>query len=272
MVRHRSGQTLEALSIGAGVSSALVGSRPGRVVGVFSSGLYVVSDSHIFAVADQRVPAGPVHLIVDRPIGPVREGTRVQFSGGTIDIGTVRIDLHNVEPWRPAHPSAADLEVARPILAAVLTPDQVVPDLTSVWHEAMTCIAQRDLHRLQTLTGGRGGGLTPSGDDLLAGVVLFDAFENPHPSRLARRVELMARTKTTNLSLTFLHWAAIGHSIAPVHALFDAATTGEQQAVRDVVGAVDRVGGSSGRALLAGIAAAAQQPSGRCPSGQFVFN
>lgn len=95
---------------------------------------------------------------------------------------------------------------------------------------------------------GRGGGLTPSGDDLLcgyaAGLVLFGGR-----SQEAGAIAREAGPRTTLLSATLLNCAARGELPSPAHAFLE----------RGDPGPLHRFGHSSGRALLVGLALAGSQ-------------
>jgi len=107
---------------------------------------------------------------------------------------------------------------------------------------------------------GRGPGLTPEGDDLLAGAAAVAAAAGdplPLPPRL--------RELTTPLSATLLGLAAAGAAARPVHALLDLDEADWHTALR----ALERLGASSGRALALGAGAAAaalgaRRPAARC--------
>jgi len=92
---------------------------------------------------------------------------------------------------------------------------------------------------------GRGGGLTPSGDDILcgyaAGLVLF-AGRKTEAEEIART----ARGRTTLLSSTLLDCASRGELPSPAHAFLEEGDPGPLR----------RFGHSSGRALLVGLALA----------------
>jgi hypothetical protein len=95
---------------------------------------------------------------------------------------------------------------------------------------------------------GRGAGLTPEGDDLLAGACAAAAAAGaslPLPPDL--------RAHTTALSATLLELAAAGAAPRPVHALLDLSNQRWRGALRDL----DRLGASSGRAIALGVGAAA---------------
>lgn len=90
---------------------------------------------------------------------------------------------------------------------------------------------------------GRGGGLTPAGDDLLAGYAA--ALTLYHGRRLeAEAIAGAASARTNSLSATLLRHAARGELPEPAHALLE----------RGDPGPLHRFGHSSGRALMVGLA------------------
>jgi len=95
---------------------------------------------------------------------------------------------------------------------------------------------------------GRGAGLTPEGDDLLAGAAAVAAAVGD-PLTLPPQL----RDLTTVLSATLLELAAAGAAARPVHALLDLDREDWRAALRDLV----RLGASSGRAMALGAGAAA---------------
>jgi hypothetical protein len=103
---------------------------------------------------------------------------------------------------------------------------------------------------------GRGPGLTPEGDDLLAGVAAALAAargpaarwpEAPSPRRL--------RALTTPLSATLLELAAAGRVVEPIRALLDLTPAGER-AWPAAMRRLERIGHSTGPACAAGVGAA----------------
>ena len=95
---------------------------------------------------------------------------------------------------------------------------------------------------------GRGPGLTPEGDDLLAGACVTAAAAGD-PLALPPGL----RTLTTPLSATLLELAAAGAGAAPVHALLELTSERWPAALRELEG----LGASSGRAMALGVGAAA---------------
>jgi hypothetical protein len=103
-------------------------------------------------------------------------------------------------------------------------------------------------HRAALALLGRGPGLTPEGDDLLAGACVTAAAAGDPlvlPSGL--------RALTTPLSATLLELAAAGAGPKPVHALLH---LGDER-WRGALSELEGLGASSGRAIALGVGAAA---------------
>jgi Protein of unknown function (DUF2877) len=94
---------------------------------------------------------------------------------------------------------------------------------------------------------GRGAGLTPEGDDLLAGACAVAAAAG---APLALPSDL--RERTTALSATLLELAAAGAAPRPLHAVLDVRDERWPAALRELEG----LGSSSGRAIALGAALA----------------
>ena len=95
---------------------------------------------------------------------------------------------------------------------------------------------------------GRGAGLTPEGDDLLAGACAVAAAAG---ATLALPPDL--RERTTALSATLLELAAAGAAPQPLHTVLDLSSGDWRGALTALVG----LGASSGRAIALGAGAAA---------------
>jgi hypothetical protein len=126
----------------------------------------------------------------------------------------------------------------------------VPADLQRQWHAVQGAVAADDLLAARRLLEGRGGGLTPTGDDVLAGLLLVRAWrgEDEHVLQGVAR-----DTATTTLSRSFLAWAARGESVAPVHDLVACAAVHDRPAFDHAVTTISAIGSSSGTALLWGI-------------------
>jgi len=101
---------------------------------------------------------------------------------------------------------------------------------------------------------GRGPGLTPSGDDALAGALLV-----AHALGAGEALPDAVRTRlaaTTAVSAALLAAAADGYAAHPVVALVDAAVAADPDAVRRALPAVLAIGHTSGADTVTGIRAA----------------
>jgi hypothetical protein len=107
---------------------------------------------------------------------------------------------------------------------------------------------------------GHGPGLTPSGDDLLAGFLIGAAAFGVDASALRHAIGVLAPARTTALSAALLRHAARGECIDELAAVA-AVLTGQPSAlaVRQQAGRLLSVGHSSGAALALGLVIAAER-------------
>lgn len=99
---------------------------------------------------------------------------------------------------------------------------------------------------------GRGNGLTPAGDDALAGALLVACALGRHQ---ALATAVLANThRTTSLSAALLRAAADGYAAPPVVAYVTAVMRGDRGAAARWRPRVEAIGHGSGRDLIAGMA------------------
>ena len=134
-----------------------------------------------------------------------------------------------------------------------------------VWPLVENALKRADLKEAGKQIQGLGEGLTPTGDDVLAGLLLFAHWTDPGsptPARIAQQVT------TSQLSKCFLEWAAVGQNIQPVHdlleAAFQVATIADcskvgavEQRLKHTIDVVTSIGHSSGQGILSGLGLAA---------------
>jgi hypothetical protein len=241
---------LRPLVVGSGVDAAHVEGAHGTVVGTFRHGCYVQVGGDVYAIAGPAVAPGPIHLIVAEPPARVTEGRTVWRDGARLHSSQWQVELGGAALFAPWRPGRAGLHHAAAALGSMLESLAVPADLQRRWHSVRSAVAAGDLVASRELLEGRGGGLTPTGDDVLAGLLLVHAWRGVDEDTLLR----VARdTATTNLSRSFLAWAARGQSVAPVHDLVACAARHDRPAFDHAVGTVSAIGGSSGTALLWGI-------------------
>ena len=276
--------TVAAVSVGEAVLEAVAGRFVGRVSGVFADGFYVSGSSRaLFAVLGPRHWPGPLHLVVEELSVRPSLNDRLSVSGGVLAAGPLRVRLDGAPRWAPSLPERLEVDPAAWLGVAAevgsgrcdragagagraawpsvirLTDAALAP----VWGTVSDDLRRGDLDAVFRRLEGRGAGLTPSGDDVLAGVLLVYAIE---PSRRSDLTELAQSARTTRLSRAFLRWAAAGRSIQPAHRLLDAAAAGDHAGMRGAARSLASLGATSGRALVAGIAlAAAELPAAIAP-------
>ncbi len=103
---------------------------------------------------------------------------------------------------------------------------------------------------------GEGPGLTPAGDDVVAGGLAVCELRG-HAAALLAVSEILARARvaTTSLSAALLSCAAAGQ-VVPEAARFLASLCGKEEGVGDALSKLRSVGTTSGTALAFGIVAA----------------
>jgi hypothetical protein len=108
------------------------------------------------------------------------------------------------------------------------------------------------LRRGAARLAGLGSGLTPAGDDFLAGAMLWAWLAHSHPSEFCRTVIAAAAPRTTTLSAAFLRAAAGGECNAPWHTMLTALEGGMEEILAPSVQEVLAHGATSGADALAG--------------------
>lgn len=244
--------------------------------GVFRLAAYLRFGDRILALCGPGVEPGPLHLRLDR-LPPLAVGQVARRTAGRLVVDMVTpagperlsVDLGRAPRWEPPVVDAAALRRA----AASRTPGPRPHDLAAVAGlpgalvdaAADELAGTGDLVALARLVGGLGPGLTPAGDDLLAGVLVADAALHPQAGAARHDAAVTAAARTNDVAAAFLRWAAAGQCIRPVHDVLLAVAAGDsggEVAARHRVG---RIGASSGAALLLGLdlalAAGASRPA-----------
>lgn len=191
-----------------------------------------------------------------RPVS-ARPVSSVTVSSGPVSSGTVSpgpVVRHPDGSWQGR--SLASLPQRTPaLLAAVLaglTPDRsaLAERAAAVVRAALTGSLTPD--HVRPLVG-LGAGLTPSGDDTLAGALLALAAWQAAPDAA---VLDPVYPRTTTLSAALLDHARTGHGVPVLVRLVDAALADDVDATTAALPEVLAIGHSSGGDLLAGLAAA----------------
>ena len=235
---------------------ALSGSlRPATVLAAFPAALYLEVDASLLPVV---TPVGlrlPTSLVLGSEVTPTGWGVR---SGDVVEVGSGRVrlpgaDVVAVRTWQPRRvvPAAGPVRVPRGLDRGSVAWRAFAADLTGL------VLDGRDPVSAVGALVGAGPGLTPSGDDVLCGVLLG--------LRLAGRLDAVSSLgdvvrrqlgATTSLSAALLTEAADGYAVPPVVRLTSALARGDDRGAVAAAGEVAAVGHSSGRDLLAGLVSA----------------
>lgn len=246
-----------------------------RVLGSHRFGVYLeIGPGRVLPVLTRDAVALPTALRLaasSEDVGwDVAAGDVVEVGDGAVHLPG--LEVRAVRSWRPscvrvaaAHAPApgtvsTTVDAVRRLLVAAAGP-------ASAWLLApvRTAVASADpVDPVRDLVG-RGGGLTPAGDDALAGaLLLLVATRSPSVARVAAAVR-QRRSATTAVSATLLEAATTGHAAPQVVALVDAVAAGGPVEVAHALPDVVAIGHTSGRDLVAGLAATLDvlAPSGR---------
>lgn len=241
--------------------------RPARVLAVFPVGVYLEVDTEVqpsvIAVVTGAATRLPNSVLPACPLPDLTVGDEAAVGERVIDLGPLRLSVRRW--WDPA-PPLGRLEPDRLRDAAVLLRDP--PGAGLAGHGAVdllaaSCAAGR-LPGMVTAAErlvGLGPGLTPSGDDVLAGLLvalrhLGTAARAGRAvwlaDRLAEAVTSAARTRTTPLSATLLHCAARGEASPEVIDVLRGVAG--RQPLEPALRRLHRLGHTSGADLAQGIA------------------
>jgi hypothetical protein len=250
------------VSASSSVELVLVGPhRPVHVVAATAQAAYLtVTDESrtiiCLAVADAiRVPCALI--VQSNSLPQPQAGTTGLVGGGTLSVGDMAYRV--ARWWRPPRPrglrkvtparlAGAVRWLTRRVADPLDTPGRAaVADLV----HALRAGAAPDDAVARLL--GRGPGLTPTGDDVLAGaLVALRALGSPAADPLAAAVAAAAPRLTTTVSAALLTHAAHGECIPQLADLLDAFND-TAVALPRAAGALLAVGHCSGAGLLHGV-------------------
>lgn len=264
--------------------------RPARVLGAFPSAAYVGLEASLRAdgpsvvalvtaravrLPNALVMGGTAPWTVALRVGGAAPWTPTLAGRAEIGDGEVRVGalvLHVTRWWTPRRPTTAQqtgatvlpgrvaqlrTELARHGSALPVPAAQALYALTEACHALDPAGAFAAADRLI----GLGPGLTPAGDDALAGFLLAATHlsptsQDPLLTALADHVRVQASVRTTALSATLLHHAARGEAAPEAIAVLDALCG--HGGLRQATDSLLRIGHSSGGDLAHGLLAGAR--------------
>ena len=244
-----------------------------RVLGAHRYALYLSVCGQVLPVVTSDAVALPTAVRLALPSGALPWG-RALVAGDQALVGAGRVVLPEVDivaarTWRPARvrpvdPPPVGCSAGRQGSHLSTHLELSGPDRDSGWlADGIRAVFTRVHPEAVARLVGRGPGLTPSGDDALAGALLVaHALGTGTALADAVRARLGA---TTAVSAALLDAAADGYAARPVVTLVDAAVAGDPDGVRRALPAVLAIGHTSGADTVTGIRAALCEVG--CPAG-----
>ncbi len=237
--------------------------RPARVVGVLGSAVYLRAGGprpNVVALVTRdavRVPNAVILPGAALPCG-LQAGAKATVGAGTVRVGGLVVEC--ARRWSPPRPRLPDAAVARAEELASLV---AAPHLAAPARELRSALATGDDTAAEAAAFsllGLGPGLTPSGDDLLAGALVTVRALGDTATGVERAIAHADR-RTPLVSAELLRYAAQGLCIPQLADLIDA--LGSHLSLRAPLASLLAVGHHSGGDLARGVAlalAAAQSP------------
>lgn len=240
-----------------------VGERAwGRVHSVFATSLNVELDGFLLHVGDARNPLSCVGANVDageleRLLARAQPGDQATYKQGVLTVydvaATTAIDLRTLEvrSLSIASPIAAQrLATLEGALGALRIKEGIGLDWDARFDRVVRLLQQRDpsendLREAIAFLLGRGLGLTPSGDDVLAGYGVALWLQG-RVERFAETVLELLEGRTTDVSASYLRAMAAGYANQGYVELADAARAGEVERFPLIIEELRRVGHTSG--------------------------
>ena len=221
--------------------------------------------SGLAVVVEESKGAGPVQIVVRgcdfNAIGRLEvRPDRVILDGATMEIrrryhSRVHIDGPDAAGiHRNLHALRAALLESAPARSIVFWPDSgsaFEAALAGRFREGVSLLLAGDLEDGARAIAGLGFGLTPSGDDFLAGLLL--GMYAAGASRIERRRVYQAARSSNAFSESLLRCAADGCCIEPARSLIHAVFAGTEAEVVRHTTRLSAVGASSGADLAAGL-------------------
>ncbi len=280
-------------SVGAVAQRALARGALGCVAALFERSFYVSVAGGFVCIGERTLGDGPLNAVCAVPAGSSWRRLGVRLGAATRCTATelwvspgLAVDLACARPWRPAEPQRwSAVSLARGLehlhrLAVGQVPEDGLGGLvlTAARPGAASPVKRRaaapaaalgrwlraapgesgaacDLRRAVDGLVGLGPGLTPSGDDLLGGVMvaLETLGQRTATARLAVRVRAVCGTATTPIAAAHLAAATQGLAAAPLHDALRALLEGDRGGLATALQGVARVGHCSGWDALAGM-------------------
>jgi len=257
----------------------------GRAVTISPHACNLLSaDGELVVLALPVVGDGPFNIVVDSEpadMTAITAGSHARMGRDRLQAGNLSIRLEGAAIWEPlpnwrglraamaGHPppsSFLDYAPSDPpgLADATFVVGPALVHLAAGWAGDATGLAAGAVS-----LAGLGRGLTPAGDDFLAGVMLAAWLTHPAPQALCDEIIRAAAPRTSLISAALLRAAARGECSPAWHRLLAALAHGDNDEAVAAVQAVLAHGATSGADALAGFRWASALPS---PAGPDRFS
>jgi hypothetical protein len=232
--------------------------RPARLLGASATAAYLAVDGiEVIAVVATGAVRLPIALVIAGEVPGTGAAAAVRVGGGEVDLGGPRLRPSRWFDPRPRLPGPAAQEriAGAEALLAALPAGAAGLDPAPAAVAVASGLAGGDAGPALALLG-RGPGLTPAGDDVVAGALAALALLGaPDPAAVGAVLGAAAEA-TTLLSAALLRCAARGQVLPQAAELLHALCGGSPTA--SALDALLAVGATSGAALALGICAGAR--------------
>jgi hypothetical protein len=267
--RHTGCRQGRILSIGGEAQGLLDRIAWARVVTIFKSALYLRSGDYWACLGSPGIGRGPLNVTCDTAapidwrevVSP--DDTPVPRKSG-FSLGTLTLSTDSAEVWQPCGPLLSEREeLARGLEALIEGLPPSLPAEGLAWFlchrsDMYSVVAKAAQSPVEVLAGwlreggqgdsfptaasgavrsllGLGPGLTPSGDDFLAGMVvgLRAIGQSAEARSLGREIAAMAPSQTNEISEAHLFAALRAGLSEDLHNTIHAMAQGEAAAVKD---------------------------------------
>ncbi len=285
-----------ATSIAAPLAGLAQATARGRVLAAFERSAYLDLDGRVIALLRPGLGRGPfaISLVDPAPLESMPPGAAVRLDAGLLRAGTLSINVVGAAPWDPSlagvagrlgsgSPPPARRRLVVDALARLAPPESIVGIVAPsarrvvVTHAALIAALDLGLEAVRRYAAGhaaghaddddvagavgaqiagRGPGLTPSGDDLLVGIMhaltVWPALAAERgAAELRALLSEASAPRTTRISRAYLTAASLGLATEPWHD-FVHSLTEDDDTVLAAVSALLHVGETSGADAVTG--------------------
>ncbi|NPV86231.1 MAG: DUF2877 domain-containing protein [Anaerolineae bacterium] len=239
------------------------------LLGCFERSIDLLAGEEVIALVTPQIDNGPFYIVVDRlPDKPLPEQIKADWYGQVLSLGEWTIDFSLPPPvWEP-RVNWEEVALSRQSLACLrkLVQEDAkrrgchslfsavvlgsVPPLAEELGKALSALDIDGVSFCAARIAGLGMGLTPAGDDFLAGVMLalqaYAALPAEQKRMLLQAVYTAAENRSTRLSRAYLKAAYEGMADAHWHRLLYSLTDGRETVLCKTVAEVLHFGETSG--------------------------